>query len=99
MPVVNITQVTLRRLSRRANPARAAHDHLHDLIRVRSGSKPLTVLVLWGAALVLAACGLTLSRTPPELIYLTVAATVVLVGGVSFLRVRELARARNTLGT
>jgi UDP-GlcNAc:undecaprenyl-phosphate/decaprenyl-phosphate GlcNAc-1-phosphate transferase len=92
LPVVNLTQVTLRRLSRRANPARAANDHLHDLIRVRSGSKPLTVLVLWGAALVLGACGMTLSQTPPKLIYLTVLATVVLVGGVSFLRVREVER-------
>lgn len=92
VPVVNLTQVTLRRLSRRVNPAEAANDHLHDLIRVRSGSKPLTVLVLWGAALILGACGMTLSQTPPKLIYLTVLATVVLVGGVSFLRVREFAR-------
>lgn len=96
VPVVNLTQVTLRRLSRRRNPAEAANDHLHDLIRVRSGSKPLTVLVLWAAALVFGACGMTLSKTPPELIYLTVAATVVLVGGVSFLRVRELARNLST---
>ena len=92
VPVVNLTQVTLRRLSRRVNPAAAANDHLHDLIRVRSGSKPLTVLVLWGAALILGACGMTLSQTPPKLIYLTVLATVVLVGGVSFLRVREFSR-------
>ena len=92
VPVVNLTQVTLRRLSRRKNPATAANDHLHDLIRVRSGSKPLTVLVLWGAALIFSACGMTLSQTPPELIYLTVTATVVLVGGVSFLRVREVTR-------
>ena len=99
VPVVNLTQVTLRRLSRRRNPTEAANDHLHDLIRVRSGSKPLTVLVLWATALVFGACGMTLSKTPPELIYLTIAATVVLVGGVSLLRVRELTRARNTLGT
>lgn len=99
VPVVNLTQVTLRRLSRRTNPAEAANDHLHDLIRVRSGSKPLTVLVLWATALVFGVCGMTLSKTPPELIYLTIAATVVLVGGVSLLRVRELTRTRNTLGT
>ena len=92
LPVVNLTQVTVRRLSRRANPVVAANDHLHDLIRVRSGSKPLTVLVLWAAALVLGACGMTLSQTPPELIYLTVLATVLLVGGASFLRVRDSRR-------
>lgn len=92
LPVLNLTQVTLRRLSRGVSPARAQNDHLHDIIRLRSGSKRLTVLILWAAALVFATCGLTLSQTPPQLIYLTVASTVVLVGSACFLRVRELAR-------
>lgn len=92
LPVVNITQVTLRRLSRRVSPAEAANDHLHDIIRVRSGSPRLTVLLLWAAALLLGACGMTLSRTPPPLIYLTVLGTALLLGGVSFLRAREVGR-------
>lgn len=92
LPVVNITQVTLRRLSRRVSPAEAANDHLHDIIRVRSGSPRLTVLLLWAAALVLGAFGMTLSQTPPPLIYLTVLGTTLLLGGVSFLRAREVRR-------
>lgn len=94
VPVVNIAQVTLRRLSRRAHPAQAANDHLHDMLRVRSGNTHVPVLVLWGATLLFAACGLSLSQTPPALIYLTVMASVVLVGGVSILRVREVSRQR-----
>lgn len=93
LPVLNLTQVTLRRLSRGVNPATARNDHLHDLIRLRSGSKRLTVLILWGAALVLATGGLTLSQTPPQLIYLTIAVTVLLIASACWLRLRELGRA------
>ena len=89
VPVLNITQVTVRRLSRGKNPTLADNDHLHDMIRVRSGSKRFTVLVLWLATLILGTCGMMLSRTPPELIYLTVIGTVVLIAGVCWLRLRE----------
>lgn len=92
LPVLNMTQVTLRRLSRRVSPAQAANDHLHDIIRVRSGSPRFTVLLLWAAALLLGVCGMTLSQTPPQLIYLTVLGTTLLLGAMSFLRVRESAR-------
>ena len=91
VPVLNITQVTVRRLSRGKNPTLADNDHLHDIIRVRSGSKRFTVLVLWLATLILGTCGMMLSRTPPELIYLTVLGTTVLIAGVCWLRLREVA--------
>ncbi len=92
VPVFNITQVTLRRLSRGSSPALADNDHLHDIIRVQSGSKRFTVFALWLTTLVLGACGMMLSRTPPELIYLTVVGTVVLIAGVCWLRLREASR-------
>lgn len=92
LPVVNITQVTLRRLSRGVSPAVATNDHLHDLIRERSGSKRLTVLILWLATLLLGALGMMISRTPPELMYLTIAATVLLMAAVSLMRLRDVAR-------
>ncbi len=92
VPVLNMTQVTVRRLSRGKNPTLADNDHLHDMIRVRSGSKRFTVLVLWLATLILGTCGMMLSRTPPELIYLTVIGTVVLIAGVCWLRLREASR-------
>lgn len=91
LPVVNITQVTLRRLRRGVSPAMAGNDHLHDIIRVRSGGVRFTVVSLWTATLVLGVMGMMLSRTPPILMYITVFGTVALVAAVSFLRLREVA--------
>ena len=91
VPVLNIAQVTVRRLWGGNNPTLADNDHLHDIIRVKSGSKRFTVLVLWLATLILGTCGMMLSHTPPELIYITVIGTVVLIAGVCWLRLREAA--------
>lgn len=90
LPVVNITQVTLRRLRRGSSPVVASNDHLHDLIRVRSGSKNVTVLLLWFATLVLGVLGMLLSATPPLLMYTTVISAVSLLAGVVLLRLREV---------
>lgn len=91
LPVVNITQVTIKRMLRGKSIALANNDHLHDIIRERSGSKRLTVIILWCATLVLGTIGMFLSKTPPELIYLTIAGTVTLIALVCFLRFREAA--------
>lgn len=90
LPVVNITQVTLRRLSRGVSPATAGNDHLHDMIRLRSGSKQITVVILWIAALGLGTLGMMLSNTPPALIYFTIVMTVLLIAGVCILRLIEV---------
>jgi UDP-GlcNAc:undecaprenyl-phosphate GlcNAc-1-phosphate transferase len=92
LPVLNITQVTLRRLRRGADPTRAANDHLHDLLQYRSGSKRLTVLLLWAATLALGIFGMMMSNTPTPLLLLTIAMTVFLIAGVSFMRLREVRR-------
>ena len=91
LPVVNITQVTVRRLRRGVNPAVAANDHLHDILRHRSGSPRVTVYVLWSATLVLGVLGMLLSQTPPVLLAGTVVAAVLLIALVSYLRLREVA--------
>jgi UDP-GlcNAc:undecaprenyl-phosphate/decaprenyl-phosphate GlcNAc-1-phosphate transferase len=91
LPVLNITQVTVRRLHRGVNPATAANDHLHDLLRDRGGSPRVTVYVLWAATLVLGVLGMLLSQTPPVLLAATVVATVLLIALVSYLRLREVA--------
>lgn len=96
LPVVNITQVTLRRLSRGISPAEAGNDHLHDILRVRSGSSRVAVVSLWLATLALGTLGMILSKTPPLLMYLTVAATVLLIFAVCVLRLAEVRR--ETLG-
>ncbi len=90
LPVLNITQVTFRRLRRGVSPTTASNDHIHDILRVRSGSKGLTVLLLWLATLVLGVLGMLLSRTPPLLMYTTITTTVVLIAAVSLLRWLEV---------
>ena len=92
LPVLNITQVTVRRLRRGSNPAMAANDHLHDLLRERSGSKRLTVLLLWMATLLLGVVGMLLSATPPVLTLATLILTVVMIAAVSLLRLAEVRR-------
>lgn len=93
LPVVNITQVTLRRLRRGTSPTLASNDHLHDLIRVKSGSKRLTVILLWAATLVLGVLGMMLSRTPPVLTFLTLLSTIVAIAVVSLVRLAEVRHA------
>lgn len=98
LPVVNITQVTLRRLRRGQNPSMASNDHLHDILRRRSASPRVIVYVLWSATLVLGALGMFLSQTPPVLLVATVVAAVLLIGLVSALRLLEVDR-EERLGT
>lgn len=93
LPVLNITQVTVRRLRRGRNPATASNDHIHDLLRERYGSKRLTVLLLWFATLVLGVVGMLLSATPPALTLATLVVTVVMIAAVSLARLAEVRRA------
>lgn len=93
LPVVNITQVTLRRLRRRQNPALAANDHLHDLLRVRSGSPRVAVYLLWGATLACGVLGMLLAATPLPLVAATILGSVALLGIATAWRWREARRA------
>ena len=90
LPLLDPTQVTLRRLRRGASPVLASNDHIHDLIRERSGSPRLTVMILWLATLLLGMLGMLLSSTPPLLMYLTVSATVLLIAAASLTRLLEV---------
>ena len=92
LPVLNITQVTLRRIRRGMDPTRAANDHLHDILQHRSGSKRITVLLLWAATLVLGVFGMMMSNTPMPLLLLTIATTISLVALVVLMRLREVRR-------
>ncbi len=92
LPVVNITQVTVRRLRRGSSPAEAHNDHIHDMLRQRSGSKRGTVILLWVATLALGVAGMLLSATPPALTLLTLVLTVVLIAAVSLARLAEVRR-------
>ncbi len=94
LPVLNITQVTLRRISRGVSPAEAGNDHLHDILRQRSGSKNIAVIILWIVALGLGTLGMMLSNTPPLLIYLTIISTILLIAVVCLWRYLEVRRER-----
>lgn len=93
LPVVNLTQVTLRRLRRRQNPTLAANDHLHDLLRERSGSPRVAVYLLWGATLVCGVFGMLLAATPLPLVVATLVLSAALLAGISLWRWREARRA------
>ena len=90
LPVVNIAQVTLRRMRRGVSPTVAANDHLHDLLRARGRSEQGTVLTLWAATLLLGIAGMSLAETPPILLVLTAGSAVVAIGGASALRWAEV---------
>jgi UDP-GlcNAc:undecaprenyl-phosphate GlcNAc-1-phosphate transferase len=92
LPVVNITQVTLRRLRRGHDPMLAANDHLHDLLRLRSGSPATAVYLLWGAALLCGVLGMLVSAVPLWLVFTTIVGSVGLLGLVTLLRWRDLRR-------
>jgi UDP-GlcNAc:undecaprenyl-phosphate GlcNAc-1-phosphate transferase len=94
LPVLNITQVTLRRISRGVSPTEAGNDHLHDILRQRSGSKNIAVIILWIVALGLGTLGMMLSNTPPLLIYLTIISTILLIAVVCLWRYLEVRRER-----
>lgn len=93
LPVVNLTQVVFRRLRRGQNPTVAANDHLHDMLRQRSGSPRIAVYLLWGATLVCGVFGMLLAATPWPLLLTTILGSVLLLALVSLLRWREARRA------
>lgn len=90
LPVLNLTQVAVRRMRRGVSPTRATNDHLHDLLRARGRSDRGTVLTLWIATLLLGVAGMLLAETPPVLMGLTVVSAVVAIGGASALRWAEV---------
>ena len=90
LPVLNITQVTVRRLRRGVDPTQATNDHFHDMLQHRSGSKRVTVVLLWAATLLLGVVGMMMSDTPTPLLLLTTITTVALIAGVSVMRLLEV---------
>ena len=97
LPVLNMTQVTLRRLRRGRNPGEASNDHLHDMLRKRSGSRRQPVYVLWGAAMILAFAGLLLARVGLPRALLSMVLITVLLAAPSALRSFEARQQRNQL--
>jgi UDP-GlcNAc:undecaprenyl-phosphate/decaprenyl-phosphate GlcNAc-1-phosphate transferase len=92
LPVVNITQVTLRRMRRGQNPALASNDHLHDMLRERAGGPRIAVYLLWGATLACGVLGMLISATPAWVVVATIVGCVVLLAGVTALRWQEYQR-------
>jgi UDP-GlcNAc:undecaprenyl-phosphate/decaprenyl-phosphate GlcNAc-1-phosphate transferase len=92
VPIIDTTQVVLRRISRGVRPDTPGKDHLHHLL-MRSGfDQRRSVLILWGATLGLTVLSMILQRVNLLVILLYVAATVGLLGLAALLRVQEVAR-------
>lgn len=89
LPVLNMTQVTFRRIKRGRNPGEASNDHLHDMLRERSGSRRFPVFVLWGAASLLAFCGLLLAGISLLQALLTMLLIALLLSVPTIMRARE----------
>lgn len=98
LPLLNITQVVLRRLRRGINPAQAGNDHLHDMLRVHlsnhqhlsRNAKRTAVYILWMLTLIFAVIGMLLANISTPLLLLTIAISVTLLAVVSYLRWREV---------
>lgn len=102
LPLLNITQVVLRRLRRGVSPAQASNDHLHDLLRVHLSNherlgryaKRTAVLILWTITLIFATFGMLLAHTPTMLVLATATLSIIMLSVVSYLRWAEVKRSR-----
>jgi UDP-GlcNAc:undecaprenyl-phosphate GlcNAc-1-phosphate transferase len=95
LPVVDTSQVILRRLMRRANPLSSpGKDHLHHRLLARGLSHTRTTLVLWGVTLCTNIVAMAIQpQMRPLNIVVTVLIIFALLGWVIWRRQRALRRA------
>lgn len=93
VPILDTTQVIVRRLRRGVNPmSTPGKDHLHHQL-LKSGLGPRrSVLVLWIGALVANVLGMVVQGIRPGVIVVTALGIIVLLAAVALPRVREANR-------
>jgi UDP-GlcNAc:undecaprenyl-phosphate GlcNAc-1-phosphate transferase len=94
LPILDVTQVTLRRLARGASPAQPGRDHIHHRLLAGGLSQRRAVLILWGVSLALAVIGMLLAETPVPIVAGTVVTAIGLISLAAFLRVHEVRAGR-----
>jgi UDP-GlcNAc:undecaprenyl-phosphate/decaprenyl-phosphate GlcNAc-1-phosphate transferase len=96
VPIIDTTQVTVRRVLRGVRPDTPGKDHLHHILMRRGFDQRRSVVILWGATLGLTLISMFIQRVNPIVIILYALATIGLLGIVAFLRVQEVTRASST---
>jgi UDP-GlcNAc:undecaprenyl-phosphate/decaprenyl-phosphate GlcNAc-1-phosphate transferase len=92
VPIIDTTQVVLKRLLRGVRPDTPGKDHLHHLLLKRGFSQRRSVTILWGATLVLTMLSMLIQRVNPLVIVLYAVGTVGLLAFAAALRVRDMAK-------
>ncbi len=92
VPILDTTQVTIRRIMRGVRPDTPGKDHLHHLLLKGGMDQRRSVITLWAATLGLSVVSMLLQRVNPIVIVLTVFVTVILLAFVAYQRILEVKR-------
>ncbi len=90
VPIIDTTQVVVKRIMRGVRPDTPGKDHLHHLLLKRGFDQRRSVLILWGATLFLNVVGMVLQHARPIVIIVTVFGVVVMLAFVAQVRLREV---------
>ena len=95
VPIVDTTQVVVRRLRRGVNPmSTPGKDHLHHQLMKSGLSQRRTTVTLWALILSVNVVGMVVQAVRPQVIAVTVVGVVLLLASVAVPRVREAERER-----
>jgi UDP-GlcNAc:undecaprenyl-phosphate/decaprenyl-phosphate GlcNAc-1-phosphate transferase len=92
VPIIDTTQVTIRRILRGVRPDTPGKDHLHHLLLSRGFDQRRSVLILWGMTLLLSIASMILQGVNPLVIALTTIGIVGLLLFVASQRILEVRR-------
>ncbi|KGQ21677.1 glycosyltransferase family 4 protein [Thermus filiformis] len=93
LPILDTTQVVVRRLLRRQNPlSTPGKDHIHHALLRRGLSQRRVAFALWGLALVFNLLAMAYLGVPLESILATLLAILAGLGWVTYRRLRALVR-------
>jgi UDP-GlcNAc:undecaprenyl-phosphate GlcNAc-1-phosphate transferase len=93
VPIVDTTQVVIRRLRRGVNPmSTPGKDHLHHQLMKSGLSQRRTTLVLWALILSVNVLGMVVQGVRPQVVAVTIVGVIVLLASVALPRVREAHR-------
>jgi UDP-GlcNAc:undecaprenyl-phosphate/decaprenyl-phosphate GlcNAc-1-phosphate transferase len=96
IPIIDTTQVVIRRLLRGTSITTPGKDHLHHLLLKSGLSQRRTVLVLWGIILTLNIIGMIIQGIPIMAVIVTALVIVALLASVVLQRVQETKNIQST---
>jgi UDP-GlcNAc:undecaprenyl-phosphate/decaprenyl-phosphate GlcNAc-1-phosphate transferase len=99
VPILDTTQVTIRRILRGVRPDTPGKDHLHHLLLKRGLDQRRSVVTLWAATLMLSVISMLLQRVNILVIGLSVLVTILALAFVAQQRILEVKRTLQTKGS